>query len=406
MSGRKRLSICYVVPGHDLLSTVGPSRNVVNLALALSQWADVTIAFRRVVDQIRPAGVRVLEIEPSNAVAGVDDAAMKGMGYGQFFSTMRTLRAFVDQELASFDVVLEKSWLLSGYISALCLRRGQLGVPIENIVVNSRHAARRNVMKWLRLRVALAIAGRAMRKAPLIIAETEFLRREIVKFWRVDEACVAVVDLGVDRSLFKTTDRDLARRNLGIDPYKTVLTYVGVLDYTHNLEPAIRALGQLRPAGVELHVVGDGVRSEEYRQLAVSLGVASKFHGRVPHAQVPLHIAAADLCLAPYDAAAFYSGELGYSTMKIPEYLSVGRPVVSVPSGRVKSLIQEGKTGFLFDNDLEKWVAFLRDLPSRERLHEMCAAAAFTRLCSWEDTALQYLTLCEQQLPKTNRGGQ
>src|SRR5262249_46760063 len=44
MNGRRRLSICYVVPGHDLLSSVGPSRNVVNLAQALSEWADVTVA--------------------------------------------------------------------------------------------------------------------------------------------------------------------------------------------------------------------------------------------------------------------------------------------------------------------------------------------------------------------------
>ena len=71
------------------------------------------------------------------------------------------------------------------------------------------------------------------------------------------------------------------------------------------------------------------------------------------------YIAAADLCVAPYDAAAFSSGELGYSTMKIPEYLSVGRAVVSVPSGRIRTLVKEGETGFLFANQPDQWTRFL-----------------------------------------------
>ena len=41
------------------------------------------------------------------------------------------------------------------------------------------------------------------------------------------------------------------------------------------------------------------------------------------------------------------SGELGYSTMKVPEYLSAGRPVVTVPSGRLPDLVRDGETGFL-----------------------------------------------------------
>jgi glycosyltransferase involved in cell wall biosynthesis len=84
--------------------------------------------------------------------------------------------------------------------------------------------------------------------------------------------------------------------------------------------------------------------------------------------------------------------------MKIPEYLSVGRPVVSVPSGRVRTLVRQGDTGFLFDNDVRHWTAFLGDLPSRARLHEMGKAAAASKLPSWDDTADAYLALCQERL--------
>jgi glycosyltransferase involved in cell wall biosynthesis len=393
-----RLKVCYVVPGHDLLSTIGPSRNVINLARALTKWADVTVAFHRVADRIPPTDLRVLEIEPATAATTVDDAAMRGVGYGQFLQSLVSLRRFVRDDLRNFDVILEKSWLLSGYVSEMCRRRGQLGVPIENIVPSPKHAAQQSLGKLLRVRAGRWFSGRNLRKAPLVIAETEFLKREIHQYWRVPDERISVVDLGVDHQLFQPRDATAARNRLGISTERTILMYVGVLDRTHNLEPTITALRDTSHANLELHVVGDGFRAEEYRGLAATGRAPVVFHGRVPHDTVPDYIAAADLCLAPYDVAAFASGELGYSTMKIPEYLSAGRAVASVPAGRTRMLLREGETGFMFDNTADRWCEFLRTLPSRKRLRVMGEAAARTPLPSWDDTARGYLSLCEQQL--------
>jgi glycosyltransferase involved in cell wall biosynthesis len=206
------------------------------------------------------------------------------------------------------------------------------------------------------------------------------------------------VDLGVDRTLFHPIEQAEARAKLAIAPGKTVLTYVGILDYTHDLGPAIEALLDRRDPSVELHIVGDGERRGEYGQAAAASGGAIVLHGRVPHHEVPWQIAAADICLAPYNPAAFSSGELGYSTMKIPEYLSVGRPVVSVPSGRIRSLVSAGRSGFLFDNTAQRWREFFRDLPDRERLRKMGIEAAAVKLPTWDDTARAYLDLCRHQL--------
>lgn len=398
MSSARRLSICYLVPGHDLLASVGPSRNVLNLAQALERHADVTVAFRRIAEKEVPAGLRVREIQPGGAAATVDDAAMRGVSIMDFLKFMGALRRFAHRELAGFDVVLEKSWLLSGCVSDWCRRRGQLGVPIENIVPNPAHAARGQPLKLLRLHAGRWLAGRCMRRLPLVIAETAFLKNEIARCWRVPAERIAVVDLGVDRMLFRPMEQSIARRQLRIAQECCVLVYVGVLDFTHDLAPAIQGLGAARRPDIELHVVGDGRRRDEYRSLAAEAGARVVFHGRVAHEQVPVHIAAADLCLAPYDASAFASGELGYATMKIPEYLSVGRPVASVPSGRVATLVRHGETGFLFTNDVGHWSEFLADAPSRDRLHEMGTAAAATRLPTWDDTAEAYLQLCQNQL--------
>jgi hypothetical protein len=84
--------------------------------------------------------------------------------------------------------------------------------------------------------------------------------------------------------------------------------------------------------------------------------------------------------------------------MKVPEYLSAGRPVVTVASGRLPDLVREGETGFLLANQREAWMRLLRDRPSRERLRAMGEAAARVPLMSWSDTAAGYLECCERQL--------
>lgn len=397
MTDTRRLRICYVVPGHDLMSTMGPTRNVLNLARALQRHADVTVAFRRMADPEPPAGIRVLEIEPGRRGSRPDDAATTGMGYLQFLAYLARLRDFTRTELRDFDVVLEKSWLLSGYLSALCTSRGQLGVPVENIVQNASYAARRQPMKLLRMRVGGWVARRSMQKARLVIAETEFLRNEIHRHWGVPLSRVHVVHLGVDRALFHPLDQASARSALGLADAPTILMYVGVLDWTHNLAPVISALASIRPAGTELHVVGDGARRAEYEAMAAASGCVT-FHGRVDHEAVPRYIAAADLCLAPYDAAAFASGELGYSTMKIPEYLAVGRAVASVPSGRIRSLVRDRESGFLFPNETAAWSEFLRSIPSRDRLRRMGEAAGAVEQPTWETTADAYHRLCVEAL--------
>ncbi len=392
MSADRRLRICYVAPGQDLVSTMGPTRNVLNLARALQSWADVTVAFRRVVDP-PPADIQVREIEPLARSGRADDAATSGMGYLQFLDYWRAVRRFAREELRDYDIVLEKSWLLSGDVAAICAARGQLGVPVENIVQNPAHAARNQWTKRVRLELGAWVARRNMARVPLVIAETEFLKREIERHWLVPAGRIAVVTLGVDKSLFRPLDQAAARARLGLPAGATILTYVGVLDWTHNLEPAIRTLMAVRPPQVELHIVGDGARRADYEAMTHGFP-AVRFHGKLPHDEVPWHIAASDLCLAPYDAAAFASGELGYSTMKIPEYLSVGRAVVSVPSGRIRSLVADSSSGFLFANETDRWREFLAALPARDRLARMGEAAAATPQPDWAATARAYLDAC------------
>lgn len=411
-----RLSICYVVPGHSLLPSAGPTRNVLGLAGALGPLADVTVAFRRTLEPPSGAGgLTVRELDPARDPRSggarprgddaTDDAAVRGVGYLEFARYLWTLRRFVAADAHRYDLVLEKGWLLSGYVSALCRRRGVPAIPVENLVPHRASAGSVGATARLRHRVGRWLAGRFLRGAPAILAETGHLRDAMAELWGIDPDRIRVVELGVDRERFRPGDREAARRRLGIDVSATVLLYVGVLDRLHDLAPVLDGIADARRT-VRLHVVGDGPLRGAYEERTKRLGLGDRvaFHGRVPHGEVPAYVDAADLCLAPYDPDAFFRGEVAYSTLKIREYLAAGRPVASVASGEIPRLVREGETGFLVRHDPAAWAALLRDLPARDRLHEMGDAAAREPTRGWDDVGRDVLRIARGVLASDPAG--
>jgi glycosyltransferase involved in cell wall biosynthesis len=394
--------VCYLVAGHNLLSTAGPTRNVLSLARALSAFADVTVAFRRVLEPVAGEPFTVLEIDPraGDGRRPVDDAAMRGIGFLEFASYLRALDRFAERHLADVDVVLEKSWLLTGRATSWCVGQGIAAVPVVNLVPLV-HQIRNRPLKAAKNLVARELSGRYLRRAPRLIAESEDLKASITQRWRVAPDRIDVVGLGVDRALFHPSDQDEARRRCGIAPDRTVLMYVGALDRAHDLGPVIAAITRLGDASLELHLVGDGEHRAELER-AANKSRRVVFHGRVPHAAVPGFIACADLCLAPYDPAFFPRGQVGYATLKVREYLAAGRPVATSRTGVLPGLIRPGATGFLLENDAATWTRFLlQELPARNVLRGMGQAAADTPLESWEDTARAYWQVCERVVGRT-----
>ncbi len=309
--------VLYLAPAHFLLPTVGPTRNVLSLARAMAEFAEVTVAFRRNLAEGLPEGVRTLELDPGAPLPANarDDAATKGEGALAFAAYVRRLHAFLDRHLDAFDLVLEKTWLLSGTLSRRAIARGVPALAIENFAPDPEHYG--HGLKRLRMQGAMYLAGRALRSLPRVVAETEPLKRALVRAYGLDPARIAVVPLGIDRELFRPRPQAEARAELGVPQDETMLVYVGVIDATHDLGPVLEGLARLTPerrAGMRLHVVGEGRERERIEGFARRHRLPVLFHGRVPHERVPLWIAAADVCLAPYDASVFACGELGYLT--------------------------------------------------------------------------------------------
>lgn len=393
--GRERLSILYAAPGNSLLSTSGPTRNMLSLAEALSQWADVTVAFRHLLEPVKTDAFKVISIEaPTGGGDGqTDDVAARGLNPLTHLSYLRMLRSFARQWAGEFDVVLEKGWRLSGCLSAAFRTHGVPGILIENDIRNWHEPIRgtRAVARYMLHLAAQGVSGYTARRMPVVISETDQLKTMLVEERGLDAQHVSVVGLGVDHKRFYPMAQGEARQALGMPTDVYILLYVGGLDMNHDLGPLLEA-SALDIAGLEVHIVGDGVSRPHYEALAQAARLPVRFHGQKPHDQVPKYIAASDLCLAPYRAHAFSEQQVPFSTLKIPEYMACARPVASVPSGYIEKLITDQVSGFLLPNEPAAWQTFLRDLPTRSRLADMGEEAARAVAdVSWENTAAQYL---------------
>ncbi|HSE87966.1 MAG TPA: glycosyltransferase family 4 protein [Candidatus Binatia bacterium] len=397
----ERLSVCYAAPGHVLLGTSGSTRNMLSLAKALGRWADVTVAFRNIREPIKTGDFKTIAIEPQmhSAAEPKDDVAARGLNAFTHISYLRKLHNFSRQWAGSYDLVFEKGWRLSGFLSSAFRRHGVPGVLVENDVrhwsepIKSAGA----IAKYGAHRAAQLLTGFYSRRIPLVIAETDELKAMLVAERGVAPECIEVVGLGVDHDLFRPLNQASCRSALGIQPGTFVLLYVGGMDTYHDVAPVIDALARVSLPSLELHLVGDGEFRSEYEARARHAHIPIRFHGQVAHDRVPEFIASADLCLAPYRVSAFPNESVSFSTLKIPEYMACERPVVSVPSGHIKQLIDDQISGFLFSNNVSSWMSFFKTLPSCEKLKEMGRAAArAVKSISWGKTAERYLEVCQE----------
>lgn len=115
-------------------------------------------------------------------------------------------------------------------------------------------------------------------------------------------------------------------------PGRRLVGYSAFLGVAAELERVVDAVAAVAPnhPGAHLLVIGDGPRLEEYRSLCAARGVPASFAGYRPHADALALMASCDVLMNPMrdNEANRYR-----SSIKLREYLMLGRPVVATAVG-------------------------------------------------------------------------
>ena len=291
-------------------------------ASALQRWSPAgrlaEVPQEEVIDGLRVRHPRVAFVpKVGHAVAGPLYAA----------SLAREAIGYRDR----IDVVLG-AWAYPDGFAAVALAE-LLGVPAviklhgSDMNVVARWPGPRRLLEW------------ALPRAARIVAVSQPLA-EAAEELGVDRACIDIVPNGVDRELFRPRDRAAARRELGLDPERPMVLYVGHVTEQKGAFDLVRAFaaGSERLRQAQLVMVGDGKGLAACQALAGQLGVAASFVGAEPHERIPKWLDACDFLALP-------SWNEGMPNVVL-EALASGRRVVATRVGGIPDVVK-GELGEL-----------------------------------------------------------
>jgi D-inositol-3-phosphate glycosyltransferase len=355
------------------------------LAGALARAGVACDVYTRSEDRAQP---RVIEVEPGFRVVHVEAGPQRPVPR---FELPGLVGAFIDATAEHLDAgppveVLHGNYWLSGAVAHQLKHRRDLPmVATFHTLARVKADAGIDDDPEQRLRVEHDVIN----CSDLMLASTEGERDQLVTHYGAVPERVEIVPPGVDHSVFFPDDARVAKDRLGLDGKRTLL-FAGRIQPLKGVGLAVRCLAELRDPEAILLVVGgpsgrDGHEElARTRDLAHELGVAANVHfvPPQPHTRLADYYRAADVCIVPSRAESFGLVAL--------EAAACGTPVVAASVGGLRSLVDDGATGFLVDDrDPAAYaapVSLLLDDPALAA-EIGASASARSRKYSWSITA-------------------
>lgn len=186
---------------------------------------------------------------------------------------------------------------------------------------------------------------------------------------------------------------------------KTVVGFVGSFHFWHGIENLIEVIKKTIQAyqNTIFLLVGEGgpmkqklehvVKHEGLQRLVILAGYIS-------YEDIPEYISAMDIVLAPYPKLKFFY----YSPVKIFEYMSSGKPVITTNIGQISEVIKNGYNGFLTEPDnIEQILSKLLELLVNPELRSSIGKNARETIIAnhtWMKKASQLSEICNNVVNK------
>ncbi len=217
----------------------------------------------------------------------------------------------------------------------------------------------------------------------MIIADSENTKKDIIKYFKIEEEKIKVVYLGIDGK-FKPLE-NINNINGNYDINSPFILYVGTLEPRKNIPSLIKAYYKLRKKGVEHKLVIAGGKGWKYKQIyeqvnKLKLQKEVIFMGYVPEDDLPKMYNAADLFIYP----SFYEG-FGLPPL---EAMACGCPVITSNTSSLPEVV--GDAGIMIDPyNIDELASAMDEILSNERLREEMIKKGLRRakIFSWEKTA-------------------
>jgi glycosyltransferase involved in cell wall biosynthesis len=238
----------------------------------------------------------------------------------------------------------------------------------------------------------------SFRRCRHLIAVTPEIKEALIAGLGLEPGKITVIPNGANIDLFKPMDSKLAKKRLGLTELSRLIVFVGHLIAWQGVEYLIRSIPRVVrdcPDATVL-IVGEGLIKERLVKLAEQIGISDRviFTGMIPYDKVPLYINACDVCAAPKLPLG-----IGYSPLKLYEYMACGKPVVATRTSGFE-ILEQNNAGLLVNpqNSEELGNAILKLLKDEGLRRQMGENGRkyVVENHSWESVAKRVAEVCAQ----------
>lgn len=238
----------------------------------------------------------------------------------------------------------------------------------------------------------------SFRRCRHLIAVTPEIKEALIADLGLGPGKITVIPNGANIDLFKPMDSKLAKKRLGLTELSRLIVFVGHLIAWQGVEYLIRSIPRVVrdcPDATVL-IVGEGLIKERLVKLAEQIGISDRviFTGMIPYDKVPLYINACDVCAAPKLPLG-----IGYSPLKLYEYMACGKPVIGTRTSGFE-ILEQNNAGLLVNPQKSgelgnAIVKLLRDEGLRKQMGEN-GRKYVVENHSWEGVAKKVVDVCQQ----------
>ncbi len=226
-----------------------------------------------------------------------------------------------------------------------------------------------------------------------IIVTNRWKMEKIREIFSISRERMLCESNAVDFKLFDLNiSTEEARMKLNLPKDKFISTYVGMLR-TMNMEKGLgtvfSAIKKLPEKFVLLLVGGKEGDIVYYKDLAKKEEIGDRviFAGFVKNSEVPMYLKASNVLLAPFPKNDHYNFYM--SPMKIFEYMSSYRPIITTPLTSIKEILGEDSAIFTESGDVSALVLAIERIEKDPKSAELMAEKARKEIeeHSWQKRA-------------------